>query len=142
MNRPPICSAKDDIVMCNYLISHNIFTDTVEDEPKESIRPDYRQAGRAEQEHGAGFGDWVFGFGMKFNRIENECVETTDEEGVWGQGIKCAATLKRILRIGTTKFLILSKDIHFINSTLLPLHGIIHSPKFNLIKVIVAFVFP
>jgi hypothetical protein len=32
MNRMPICSAKDDIVMSNCSISHNLFTNTVEDE--------------------------------------------------------------------------------------------------------------
>jgi hypothetical protein len=34
MNRVLICSAKDDIVMSNHLILHNLFTNTVEDESK------------------------------------------------------------------------------------------------------------
>ncbi len=42
MNRMPICSAKDDTAICNYIIAQHIFTDTVEDEVDELVKADDR----------------------------------------------------------------------------------------------------
>jgi len=42
MNRMPICSAKDDTAICNYIIAQHIFTDTVEDEADELVKADDR----------------------------------------------------------------------------------------------------